>query len=121
MVRHLLERTHGFVLLLLLMVVLFSYCHAVHFDTVFTDKVVVNSNDMEPQKVKLRLRRETLVKHKTQHLKPAIEIEPINEKTNVAMPHFNMQDLPTYASQAAAAMATRFDEFEPTLLASNGQ
>ena len=111
---------HGLMLLLLMMMI--SSCNAVHFETVFnSDKVaaVVDSTSSS-SKVKLRLRRETLVKHKTQHLKPAIEIEPINEKTNVAMPHFNMQDLPTYASQAAAAIATRFDEFEPTLLASNG-
>jgi len=110
---------HGLLPLTLMMVMMMmlSYCCAVHFETVFnTDKVMV----VDASKVKLRLRRETLVKHKTQHLKPAIEIEPINERTNVAMPHFNMQDLPTYASQAAAAIATRFDEFEPTLLASNG-
>lgn len=92
---------------------------AVHFEAAFgLDKLLVDS---QQQKVRLRERRDVLVKHKTQHLKPAIEIEPINEKTKVAMPHFNVQDLTGYANQAAAAIASRFDEFEPTLLASNGQ
>lgn len=91
---------------------------AVHFETVFNDKLLV---DEQAKRVQLRSRRDTLVKHKTQHLKPAIEIEPINETTKVAMPHFNVQDMKAYASQAAAAIAVRFDEFEPALLASNGQ
>ncbi|XP_046649370.1 uncharacterized protein LOC124340779 isoform X2 [Daphnia pulicaria] len=89
-------------------------CHAIHFESGFTDKVIIDA-----QQQSVRSRRDTLVKHKTQHLKPAIEIEPINEKVRVAMPHFNVQDLTTYANQAAAAIATRFDDFEPTLLASN--
>jgi hypothetical protein len=91
-------------------------CHAIHFESGFTDKVIIDA-----QQQSVRSRRDTLVKHKTQHLKPAIEIEPINEKVRVAMPHFNVQDLTTYANQAAAAIATRFDDFEPTLLASNGK
>ena len=75
---------------------------------------------MEPPPL-IRLRRETPVKHKTQHLKPAIEIEPIpNQKSKVAMPHLSNADLTAYAAQAAVAIAARFDEFEPTLLASNG-
>ena len=89
---------------------------AVHYEAGFgVDKVILVDGQL------LREKRDTLVKHKTQHLKPAIEIEPINEKTKVAMPHFNVQDLTAYAAQAAAAIAARFDEFEPTLLASNGQ
>nr|CAH0106290.1 unnamed protein product [Daphnia galeata] len=89
-------------------------CHAVHFESGFTDKLIIDALQQS-----VRTRRDTLVKHKTQHLKPAIEIEPINEKIRVAMPHFNVQDLTTYATQAATAIAARFDEFEPTLLASN--
>ena len=91
-------------------------CHAVHFESGFTDKLIIDALQQS-----VRTRRDTLVKHKTQHLKPAIEIEPINEKIRVAMPHFNVQDLTTYATQAATAIAARFDEFEPTLLASNGK
>ncbi len=93
-------------------------CYAVHFESGFTDKIVI---DAQQKVVQMRTKRETPVKHKTQHLKPAIEIEPINEKVRVAMPHFNVQELTTYANQADAAIATRFDEFEPTLLASNGK
>ena len=91
-------------------------CHAIHFDSGFTDKLIIDALQQS-----VRTRRDTLVKHKTQHLKPAIEIEPINEKVGVAMPHFNVEDLTAYANQAAAAIAGRFDEFEPTLLASNGK
>jgi len=105
---------------LLLLMTIWMEVGAVHFENGFNaDKILVDALE---QKVQLRRsKRDILVKHKTQHLKPAIEIEPINEKTKVAMPHFNVQDLTAYASQAAAAIATRFDEFEPTLLASNGQ
>lgn len=103
----------------LLLVATICLSGALRFDAGFnTDKIVVDSVE---QKVHLKVKRDILVKHKTQHLKPAIEIEPINEKTKVAMPHFNVQDLKAYAAQAAAAIAARFDEFEPTLLASNGQ
>lgn len=98
------------------LLILMLTCHAVHFESGFTDKIVV-----DVQKQLVRIKRETPVKHKTQHLKPAIEIEPINEKVRVAMPHFNVQDLTTYANQAAAVIAARFDDFEPTLLASNGK
>lgn len=106
--------------LLLFILTTLCCCHvqAVHFESGFTDKVVI---DAQQQVIQLRTKRETPVKHKTQHLKPAIEIEPINEKVRVAMPHFNVQELTTYANQAAAAIAARFDEFEPTLLASNGE
>ena len=103
---------------LLLLIWLCTGSYAVRFQSGFTDKVVI---DAEQQVVQLRTKRETPVKHKTQHLKPAIEIEPINEKVRVAMPHFNVQELTTYANQAAAAISARFDEFEPTLLASNGK
>lgn len=101
---------------ILLLICLCCASHAIHFDSGFTDKVIIDG-----QQQLVRTRRDTLVKHKTQHLKPAIEIEPINEKVRVAMPHFNVQDLTTYANQAASAIAARFDEFEPTLLASNGK
>lgn len=101
---------------ILLLICLSCASHAIHFDSGFTDKVIIDG-----QQQLVRTRRDTLVKHKTQHLKPAIEIEPINEKVRVAMPHFNVQDLTTYANQAASAIAARFDEFEPTLLASNGK
>lgn len=104
--------------LFLLMCLINLSCHAVRFESGFTDKIVI---DVQQQIVQLRTKRETPVKHKTQHLKPAIEIEPINEKVRVAMPHFNVQDLTAYANQASAAIAARFDEFEPTLLASNGK
>lgn len=102
----------------LVLLVLATTVAAVHFESGFTDKVVI---DAQQQVIHLKTKRETSVKHKTQHLKPAIDIEPINEKVRVAMPHFNVQDLTTYATQAAAAIAVRFDEFEPTLLASNGE
>lgn len=101
-----------------LVLLVLATVQAVHFESGFTDKVVI---DAQQQVIQLRTKRETPVKHKTQHLKPAIDIEPINEKVRVAMPHFNVQDLTTYATQAAAAISARFDEFEPTLLASNGE
>lgn len=91
---------------------------AARHENVFSDVLLVDGQQV---KVQVRAKRETTVKHKTQHLKPAIEIEPINEKVRVAMPHFNVQDVASYASQAAQAIATRFDEFEPQLLASNGE
>lgn len=103
---------------LLLVLLAWSCAEAARYELVFNDKVII---DAQQQKVQLRTKRETPVKHKTQHLKPAIEIEPINEKVRVAMPHFNVQDVAAYASQAAQAIASRFDEFEPQLLASNGE
>ena len=102
----------------LLLVLLLTCAEAARYEHVFNGKVII---DAQQQKIQLRTKRETPVKHKTQHLKPAIEIEPINEKVRVAMPHFNVQDVAAYASQAAQAIASRFDEFEPQLLASNGE
>ena len=103
---------------LLILIWLSCGCCAVHFDNGFSDKILI---DAQQKVVQMRTKRETPVKHKTQHLKPAIEIEPINEKIRVAMPHFDIQELTAYANQAAAVLTTRFEEFEPTLLASNGK
>ena len=69
-----------------------------------------------------RVRRETLVKHKTQHLKPPIEIDPIpNQRARVSMPKLNISELLTYADAASNIITTRFDVFEPALLSRNGK
>lgn len=90
--------------------------------TLFVLLVVVVINDSFAAHFESsRVRRETLVKHKTQHLKPPIEIDPIpNQRDRVPMPKLNISDLLAYADAAATIITTRFDAFEPALLGRNG-
>lgn len=101
------------------LIIILECCNGLHFGNPFEINKLALSASPLPL---IRLRRETQVKHKTQHLKPAIEIEPLpNQKVKVAMPTLNARELTAFATQAQAAIDTRFSQLEPTLFASNGK
>ena len=105
--------------ILALAVMLVCCCDALHFSG---SPPHVKMGSGTHKSTPTRVRRDTPVKHKTQHLNPAIEIEPLpNQRVKVAMPHVNSRDMLTFATQAKAAIDARFDQVEPAIFSSNGE
>ena len=101
-----------------LLLVLACCCEAFNAGLPLLEKIAVDSQ----KRLSARLRRESPVKHKTQHLNPAIEIEPLpNQRVKAAMPHVNARELLAFAAQAKTAIDARFDQVELAIFSSNGE
>jgi hypothetical protein len=51
----------------------------------------------------------------TQHLHPAVEIDPLPPMPHVKMPHMQPADMTAFISQAESAMSERFEKLEPSI------